>query len=134
VLALFLDAMTLYCITRKLHAWLACLRLRVRLNTFSSSQLIASNGNVKSLCVSTLLVVDMMPSTMYVVGAQQMRLRRSSSLMVNDPYTLIIALDRNLTATGSLYLDDGKLLHLYSSMYVVECYPETVIQRILPDT
>jgi hypothetical protein len=31
--------------------------------------------------------------------------------MVNDPYTLIIALDSNLTATGSLYLDDGKLVH-----------------------
>jgi hypothetical protein len=55
--------------------------------------------------------------TLLIAIAQQMRLRRSSSLMVNDPYTLIIALDSNLTATGSLYLDDGKLL-----LHITQCF------------
>lgn len=37
----------------------------------------------------------------------QMRIRRSSTQMINDPYTLIIAVDkRNNTAVGKIYLDD----------------------------
>ena len=36
------------------------------------------------------------------------RIRRSSALMANDPITLIIALDKNHQAKGSLYIDDGK--------------------------
>ncbi|KAJ9579721.1 hypothetical protein L9F63_004647, partial [Diploptera punctata] len=36
------------------------------------------------------------------------RIRRSSSLTHNDPYTLIVALDRNGSATGTLYIDDGQ--------------------------
>eukprot|EP00968_Pinguiococcus_pyrenoidosus_P002053 scaffold109_cov252-Pinguiococcus_pyrenoidosus.AAC.38 len=35
-----------------------------------------------------------------------MRLRRSASLMAKDPYTLVIALDKNKEAEGSLYMDD----------------------------
>lgn len=35
------------------------------------------------------------------------RVRRSSPLMWQDPYTLIVALDKNLTARGELYSDDG---------------------------
>merc|ERR1711907_53035 len=35
------------------------------------------------------------------------RARRSSALMVNDPYTLIIALDAQGRASGSLFVDDG---------------------------
>ena len=43
---------------------------------------------------------------------KKMRVRRSSSAMANDPYTLIIALSTDQTqaggsATGDLYLDDG---------------------------
>ncbi|CAK5049963.1 unnamed protein product [Aphanomyces euteiches] len=37
---------------------------------------------------------------------QRWRVRRSSSLMRKDPYTLVMALDRFKTATGELYLDD----------------------------
>lgn len=37
---------------------------------------------------------------------RKLRLRRSSQLMVNDPYTLYIALDDNLKAEGVLYMDD----------------------------
>ncbi len=35
------------------------------------------------------------------------RARRSSALMVNDPYTLLIALDADHTARGELYIDDN---------------------------
>jgi alpha 1,3-glucosidase len=43
---------------------------------------------------------------------KKMRVRRSSSAMANDPYTLIIALSSDQTqaggsSTGDLYLDDG---------------------------
>ncbi|XP_072979350.1 probable glucan 1,3-alpha-glucosidase [Typha angustifolia] len=36
------------------------------------------------------------------------RFRRSTSQMVNDPYTLVIALNSSLAAEGELYIDDGK--------------------------
>lgn len=36
------------------------------------------------------------------------RQRRSSKLMLNDPYTLVICLDRQGKAAGTLYLDDEK--------------------------
>jgi alpha 1,3-glucosidase len=35
-----------------------------------------------------------------------MRVRRSSQLMVNDPYTLVVALDSTGSAKGDIYLDD----------------------------
>ena len=38
---------------------------------------------------------------------RQMRPRRSSDLMINDPYTLVVALDANGNASGKVYLDDG---------------------------
>lgn len=37
---------------------------------------------------------------------RKLRLRRSSSLMINDPYTIYIALDNDLKAEGTLYMDD----------------------------
>ncbi|TVU47917.1 hypothetical protein EJB05_07533 [Eragrostis curvula] len=36
------------------------------------------------------------------------RFRRSSTQMVNDPYTLVIALNSSSAAEGELYVDDGK--------------------------
>ncbi|KAG5418654.1 ROT2 [Candida metapsilosis] len=39
------------------------------------------------------------------------RLRRSTKLMKHDPYTLVIALDKNGEASGQLYIDDGESLH-----------------------
>lgn len=36
------------------------------------------------------------------------RIRRSSTIMVDDPYTLVVALDENNTAEGTLYIDDGE--------------------------
>ena len=41
------------------------------------------------------------------VVPRQMRPRRSSALMREDPYTLVVALDAGKRAQGSLYLDDG---------------------------
>ncbi|XP_014253247.1 neutral alpha-glucosidase AB [Cimex lectularius] len=38
---------------------------------------------------------------------KKMRVRRSSQLMHNDPFTIIVALDNNKKASGHLYLDDG---------------------------
>ena len=39
------------------------------------------------------------------------RARRNSALMVNDPYTLTVALDDNRTARGKLFLDDGETVN-----------------------
>jgi hypothetical protein len=41
------------------------------------------------------------------VVPRQMRPRRSSALMRDDPYTLVVALDAGKRAQGTLYLDDG---------------------------
>jgi alpha 1,3-glucosidase len=38
--------------------------------------------------------------------ARKLRLRRSTHMMTNDPYTLYIALDSLKKATGSIYMDD----------------------------
>lgn len=38
---------------------------------------------------------------------RKMRVRRASSLMRNDPYTLVVALDSKGKASGYLYIDDG---------------------------
>ncbi|KAL9189094.1 hypothetical protein ACHAXT_011584 [Thalassiosira profunda] len=40
------------------------------------------------------------------VISRRLRLRRSSHLMMNDPYTLYVALDNDLKANGFLYMDD----------------------------
>jgi alpha 1,3-glucosidase len=37
---------------------------------------------------------------------RKLRVRRSSSLMLRDPFTLVVALDENDSARGQLYLDD----------------------------
>ena len=46
------------------------------------------------------------------------RIRRSSKLMVNDPYTLIVALDMNASAKGTLYIDDGESFDYKSGKYI----------------
>lgn len=35
------------------------------------------------------------------------RLRRSTTQMADDPFTLMVALDKKQSATGQLYFDDG---------------------------
>lgn len=39
---------------------------------------------------------------------RKMRLRRSASLMFHDPYTLVVALDKQGRAEGKLYIDDER--------------------------
>ncbi|XP_077284239.1 glucosidase 2 subunit alpha [Arctopsyche grandis] len=46
------------------------------------------------------------------------RMRRSSALMANDPYTLIVALSANHTAEGNLYIDDGESFSYKEGKYI----------------
>lgn len=46
------------------------------------------------------------------------RYRRSSTQMLNDPYTLIIALNSTQEAEGELYIDDGKSFDFVKGAYI----------------
>ena len=46
------------------------------------------------------------------------RVRRSSPLMWQDPFTLIVALSKENTASGQLYLDDGETFGYEAGQYV----------------
>nr|BBD49479.1 alpha-glucosidase [Samia ricini] len=46
------------------------------------------------------------------------RVRRSSVLMADDPYTLVVALDANKTAHGTLYIDDGETYEYRNNRYI----------------
>jgi alpha 1,3-glucosidase len=70
---------------------------------------IPMSGDINSAATITLESdIDKIP--VYQRGGsiipRKLRLRRSSQLMINDPYTLYIALDDNLRAEGMLYMDD----------------------------
>ena len=43
------------------------------------------------------------------------QIRRSTELMMNDPYSLIIAVDDDNKASGELYVDDGKSFDFYNN-------------------
>ena len=72
-------------------------------------QRIPMSGDVNSAATKVLKSdIDKIP--VYQRGGsiipRKLRLRRSSQLMVNDPYTLYVALDDSLKADGVLYIDD----------------------------
>ncbi|XP_035450853.2 neutral alpha-glucosidase AB isoform X1 [Spodoptera frugiperda] len=46
------------------------------------------------------------------------RVRRSSALMADDPYTIVVALDANGTSEGSLYIDDGETYDYRNNKYI----------------
>uniref|UniRef100_A0A2C9UPV0 Probable glucan 1,3-alpha-glucosidase n=1 Tax=Manihot esculenta TaxID=3983 RepID=A0A2C9UPV0_MANES len=46
------------------------------------------------------------------------RFRRSSTQMVNDPYTLVIALNSSQKAEGELYIDDGESFDFVQGAYI----------------
>ncbi|KAK9673187.1 hypothetical protein RND81_12G151800 [Saponaria officinalis] len=46
------------------------------------------------------------------------RFRRSSTQMVNDPYTLVIALNSSQKAEGELYVDDGRTFEFQRDAYI----------------
>lgn len=60
--------------------------------------------------VSKVVQADLDQIPVYQRGGsilpRKLRVRRSSMLMQKDPYTLYVALDRELQATGKLYMDD----------------------------
>uniref|UniRef100_A0A0A9X6S5 Glucosidase II subunit alpha n=1 Tax=Lygus hesperus TaxID=30085 RepID=A0A0A9X6S5_LYGHE len=62
---------------------------------------------------------------------RKMRVRRSSPLMKNDPYTLYIALDANDQASGYLYIDDGETFRYHlrqdSSAYIKYKFAENML-------
>jgi alpha 1,3-glucosidase len=62
--------------------------------------------NIASITVSS--DIDKIP--VYQRGGsiipRKLRLRRSTQMMVNDPYTIYIALDKNKHGSGIIYMDD----------------------------
>lgn len=46
------------------------------------------------------------------------RFRRSSTQMVNDPYTLVVALNSSQAAEGQLYVDDGKSFDFLEGAFI----------------
>lgn len=53
---------------------------------------------------------------------RKLRLRRSASLMYNDPYTLYVALDNDGKASGVLYMDDENSLNYEDGEYGVASF------------
>lgn len=110
-------------------------KLYYDLNTFD---LISDNlGSVSVKRVAAPL--DTIP--MYLEGGHIIFLkelyRRSSSLMKNDPYTVIIAPDENGNAFGTLYIDDGNSLkhedgQKYKFVVKMENYVVSITPEITP--
>jgi len=69
-----------------------------------------------------------------IISTQQ-RLRRSSTQMRNDPFTLQIALSKNASASGDLYLDDGSSYAYQSGDYVYRrfVFENGRLQNVLGD-
>jgi alpha 1,3-glucosidase len=72
-------------------------------------QRIPMSGDINSVATKVLKSdIDKIP--VYQRGGsiipRKLRLRRSSQLMLNDPYTIYIALDDKMKAEGTLYMDD----------------------------
>ncbi|XP_052747810.1 neutral alpha-glucosidase AB [Galleria mellonella] len=65
------------------------------------------------------------------------RVRRSSSLMSHDPYTLVLALDWNNTSEGTLYIDDGETYDYKEKKYIyskVKYTPEGITYSFIDDS
>lgn len=83
------------------------------------------NGEVSSQTYTKQVTkaIDLKDIPMVLKGGsiitRKMRYRRSSKLMVNDPYTLIIAPDTNQYANGSLYIDDFESFNYLQDQYLL---------------
>ncbi|CAF4944893.1 unnamed protein product [Pieris macdunnoughi] len=64
------------------------------------------------------------------------RVRRSSALMEDDPYTLVVTLDINNTATGTLYIDDGETYDFKSNKFIYAkiTYEQTAMKYIITNS
>ena len=71
-------------------------------------QRISLTGSANTAVVTVDSDIDKIP--VYQRGGsiipRKLRLRRSSHLMMNDPYTLYVALSDDMKAEGALYMDD----------------------------
>lgn len=80
----------------------------------------SSQRHVGPVTISALTPLDKIP--VFVRGGtvipRKDRPRRSSSLMVNDPYTLLVALNSDLEASGDFYADDGHSYGYKNGEYV----------------
>ena len=71
------------------------------------------NGDVTSILLLTIVSASLdEPTPVFQRGGTIVptlqRVRRSTKIMMNDPYTLIVALDENGKAKGHIYMDDGQ--------------------------
>lgn len=68
------------------------------------------------------VAVDSYKTPVYQRGgtilAKKERIRRAATLMKDDPYTLVVAVDANIKAHGTLYLDDEKSFEYRNGKYV----------------
>lgn len=66
------------------------------------------------------VTIDSIPSFQKAgtIVPRRERLRRSSTQMANDPYTLVIALNSSQAAEGELYIDDGKSYDYEKGAYI----------------
>ncbi len=62
------------------------------------------------------------------------RPRRSSGLMRYDPFTLVVVLDKDGAATGSLYLDDGETFDYQHGAYIHRRFGFDAKRKILTST
>lgn len=68
------------------------------------------------------------------IVVKQERRRRSTRSMADDPYTLVVALDKEGCAEGELFLDDGKSYKFESGQYVLRgfrmCHNELRVETL----
>ena len=76
-----------------------------------------SRGDLHHVPAETKLLVRRYYRGGYIVPRRE-RPRRSTQSQRNDPYTLIVALDNNNTAHGSLYVDDGSSFAFLDGAYL----------------
>ncbi|RXK42031.1 alpha 1,3-glucosidase [Tremella mesenterica] len=85
---------------------------------YHTSYLYPSSSSPRRITLSTPLeTYPLLVQGGHIVPTRE-RVRRASSLMWQDPFTLLIALDKEGKATGELYLDDGVGYDYQSGDYV----------------
>ncbi|XP_045781311.1 neutral alpha-glucosidase AB isoform X1 [Maniola jurtina] len=97
-----------------------------------SYQAVAANGWMNLDVTITKIPVYQRGGT---IVPRKERIRRASSLMANDPYTLVVALDSNNTAHGTIYIDDGETFDYRTNKYIYASFhyePAGMTYKITP--